>query len=115
KDHFGVSAIREVYVKETEKTPEEWEEHFKASEAYRKYVLGRASPPEPQDATRVVPGQALEKVRPSDPKRQFRVLTSRYVDVIKSDRKALLISLLMAPAIGLLVSLVLSGKADDAV
>ncbi|MCC7138010.1 MAG: FHA domain-containing protein [Planctomycetes bacterium] len=113
KRWFGVAAIREVYLKEKEKTPEEWEAAFRASDAYRTYVLGRAAPPVPDDATRVRPGHAIELARPRDLKRQAKVLTSRYVQLIRGDRRSLGITLALAPVIGLLVALVLSGKADE--
>lgn len=113
KAYFGVSAIREVYLKEQEQTPEAWEAAFRESKAYRKYVAERASPPAPQDATRVRPGHAIEAERPRDLKRQAAVLTSRYVQLIRGERKALWISLALGPVIGLLVALVLSGKAGE--
>jgi ABC-type multidrug transport system ATPase subunit len=93
KTWFGVKAIREVYLKEKEKTPEQWEAAFRASDAYRRYVLDRASPPVPEDATRVRPGHAIEAVRPRDLKRQAKVLTSRYVQLVRSDRRALGVAL----------------------
>jgi len=110
KSWFGVAAIREVYLKEADKTPEQWEAAFQASDVYRKYVAGRASPPVPDDATRVRPGQAIETVRPRDLKRQATVLTNRYVQLVKGDRRALGITLALGPVVGLLVSLVLAGK-----
>ena len=113
KAWFGVSAIREVYLKETEKTPEQWEAAFKASDAYKKYVAGRASPPVPEDATRVRPGHAIEVVRPRDLKRQTKILTDRYVQLIRSDRRALGIALAIGPVVGLLVALVLGAKGEE--
>jgi hypothetical protein len=71
------------------------------------------APPVPEDAARVAPGQALELARPANPRNQFGVLTRRTADIIRSDRRTLVISLVTAPVIVLLVALVLSGKADD--
>lgn len=106
KKHFGVAAIREVYVKETEKSPDEWEALFRKSAAYRAFVENRASREAPSDATTLKPGQGMEQVRKKDPKRQFEVLTKRYVELIKGDRRALWITVGMAPVVGLLASLV---------
>ena len=113
KTYFGVGAIREVYVKETEKSAEQWEAEFRAHPAYATYVQGRASLPAPADATRVKPGEALEQVRPRDLKRQLRTLTERYVQILRSDGRALALGLGLAPVIGLLVALVLGGTADE--
>ena len=41
KAYFGVDAMRDVYIKETEKTPEVWEKEFQESETYQKFVLDR--------------------------------------------------------------------------
>ncbi len=109
KSYFGVEAIREVYLKEMERTPEEWETAFRESEAYATYVAGRASPTEKAEQTVVKPGGAMEQIRPSDPARQLRVLTERYLQLLLIDRRSLLLMLGLAPLIGLLVSLVLSG------
>jgi ABC transport system ATP-binding/permease protein len=109
KSYFGVEAIREVYLKESDKTPEEWESAFRESEAYATYVAGRASPTEKAEQTVVKPGSGIEQVRPSDPTRQLRVLIERHIKLLTSDRKSLFLMLGLAPLIGLLVSLVLSG------
>ncbi len=106
KKHFGVAAIREVYVKETEKTAEEWEALFRKSPAYAKYVEKRASAAAPADATTLKPGQAMELVRRKDPFRQFAVLTKRYVQLIRGDRNNLAIALGTAPLLGILAALV---------
>ena len=106
KRHFGVAAIREVYVKEAEKTPEAWEALFRGTKTWRTYVEGRAGAVAPADATTVRPGQTMEQVRRKDPLRQFAVLTKRYVDLIRGDRRALAITVGMAPLLGLLAALV---------
>jgi ABC-type multidrug transport system ATPase subunit len=56
KSYFGISTIREVYLKETEKTPQEWEATFQTSSAYAQYVAGRAEPAEKFEATIVRAG-----------------------------------------------------------
>jgi hypothetical protein len=113
KAYFGVNAIRDLYVKETERTPEEWEAAFRQSDAYREYVEGRAQPTAEIEATMVRPGQGMEAVRPANLKRQFRVLTRRYVQVLLGDRRNLLLALCLAPIIALLVSFVLSGHRGE--
>ena len=114
KAHFGVNAIREVYLREAEKTPQEWEEEYRRSAAWTKYVAGRAAPEPAAEMTVVRPGQSLEDdVRPRDPKRQWKVLAKRYVECVLADRRNVAIMLGLAPFLGLLVSLVLSGKTGE--
>ena len=112
KAAFGVESIREVYVKEEERTAEAWAEAFARSDAHGKYVTGRATPAASFEATAILPGQALEAVR-AEPKRQFRVLTERYVQVMFGDRKNAILMLSLAPIIALFVCLALSGKGGE--
>ena len=109
KTYFGVKAIRDVYLLENERTPEEWETRYRESDAHRRYVTGRAAPPRDEERTVVRPGQAMEQIRPSDPVRQLSVLIRRYVQVLSHDRRNLLLMFALAPVIGVLASLVLSG------
>ena len=112
KSYFGISAIREVYLKEAEKTADEWETAFQSSSAYAQYVAGRAAPAEQFKATHIQDGQAIEVVRHNSPKRQLWVLIRRYLQVILTDWRNLLLTLSLAPLVGLLVSIVLA-KGDN--
>lgn len=79
KSYFGISAIREVYLKEAEKTADDWEAAFQSSSAYAHYVAGRAAPAEQVEAVRTQPGHAIPGVRQSSPKKQLSVLMRRYL------------------------------------
>lgn len=113
KSYFGISAIREVYLKEAERTAEEWEAAFQGSSACAQYVAGRAAPAEKFEATIIRPGQAIEVVRHSNSRRQLWVLTRRYLQVMLADWRNMLIMLSLAPIVGFLVSIVLSGNENE--
>jgi ABC-type multidrug transport system ATPase subunit/pSer/pThr/pTyr-binding forkhead associated (FHA) protein len=113
KSYFGISAIREVYLKETERTVDEWEATFRASPTYIRYIAERAEPAEKFEATIIRPGQAIETVRQSSPKKQLAILTRRYLQVMLTDWRNVLIMLSLAPVIGLLVSIVLSAGENE--
>ncbi len=111
KSHFGVKTMREVYVKETEKTAEEWEAEFRATDEYREFVAERATPSQDAENTIVRVGQPISNPPPRDPKKQYQILRGRYVQTLFGDRKNALTTFGIAPVIGLLASLAL-GKAD---
>ncbi len=113
KGYFGISAIREVYLKEAGRTAEEWEATFQASPAYAQYVAGRAAPAEKFEATLIRPGQAIEVVRHSNLRKQLWVLTRRYLQVMLADWRNVLIMLGLAPIVGLLVGIVPSGGENE--
>lgn len=113
KSYFGINVIREVYLKETKKTAEEWETAFQASPAYSQYVAGRAEPAEKVKATSIRPRQAIEIIRQSNSKKQLRVFTRRYLQVMLADWRNVLIMLSLAPIVGLLVGVVLSGNENE--
>jgi ABC-type multidrug transport system ATPase subunit/pSer/pThr/pTyr-binding forkhead associated (FHA) protein/ABC-type multidrug transport system permease subunit len=113
KAYFGINAMREVYLKEAEKTAEEWEATFRASSAHAHYITGRTGSAENIEVTAIQPGQPLEVFRQSNPKRQFWVLTSRYMQVMLADWRQMLLTLGLAPIIGLLVIIVLSKSENE--
>lgn len=113
KSYFGINAIREVYLEEAKKTAEKWEAAFQDSPAYTQYVVGRAEPAEKFEATNIRPGQVIEVARQSNPRKQFRVLAQRYLQVMLADWRTMLITLSLAPIVGLLVGVVLSGDENE--
>jgi ABC-type multidrug transport system ATPase subunit/pSer/pThr/pTyr-binding forkhead associated (FHA) protein len=102
--HFAVRDFSDIYT-EIEKDPEGLEKRYRASAAYRKYVL---------DRQKVLPGKAstagatrsarpvLEK-RTAGSFRQFFILTRRYAELVLRDRLLLLILLAVMPVIGLML------------
>lgn len=113
-----------------------WEIRFRNSDAYRKYVWDRlqnapvapaptpVAAPLPQSAapgvysnqiSTSIPTPSAPAGRPKPPPvsalRQFGILTSRYLRLIASDKRNLLILLLQAPIIGLILLLVAKEEA----
>ncbi len=110
--HFGVKDFDEIYEKLiNEKSPKEWAELYKRSPQYRTYVVERlqASYGELLEVTPKAPakpaanGGRLPKKKVKGPSgfRQFLVLTQRNLEIIRTDKKNLLLLLLLAPLLGL--------------
>lgn len=120
--HFGVKDFDEIYEKLiNEKSPKEWAEIYKLSPQYRTYVVERlqSNYGELLEVTTKAPaksaaeGGRLPKKKAKGPSgfRQFLVLTQRNLDIIRTDKKNLLLLLLLAPLLGLL-SFFLIGKKE---
>jgi hypothetical protein len=110
--YFGVEDFDGIYEKlEGESTPEAWAAKYRASDQYRRYVAGRLEPaygplqagaaaaPAPPPAAAAV-ARARPAARSVSALRQFRVLSSRYLEIIRRDRINLLLLFLIAPALG---------------
>lgn len=110
KRYFGVDAMREIYARETDKTPEEWEEQFRQTDTYQEFVAKRATPPVSEDNTVFRKGQPLSKVAPRSAQQQLSVLMKRYVQMLLGDKKNAWLMLGLSPLIALIVCLVLSGQ-----
>jgi len=116
--YFGVEDFDGIYEKlEGELTPETWAQNYRQSDLYQKFVVARlekscgpqvfSSPlkkeaPLPQAAPIQV-GQAPRRSRAPAPSvsslRQFWILSSRYLDIIRRDRTNLALLFLIAPAL----------------
>ena len=110
--HFGVRDFDEIYEKlMSEKSPKEWAEIYRQSPQYQTYVVERlqAKYGELQQVAPTAPakqpaaGDRLPKKKVKRPSgfRQFLVLTQRNLDIIRTDKKNLLLLLLLAPLLGL--------------
>jgi ABC-type multidrug transport system ATPase subunit/pSer/pThr/pTyr-binding forkhead associated (FHA) protein len=113
-DYFGVADFDEIYEQlEEERSPEEWAERYRQSPQYGEYVVKRLresygelldTHPEPRDAPagKAARRSTLVKTKVKRPSafRQFTVLTTRYLDIIRTDRVNLLLMLLIAPVLG---------------
>jgi ABC-type multidrug transport system ATPase subunit len=100
--HFGVDDVRDVYLKERSQSAESWEEYFRASSTYRRYVIGRASaPPSSEHGQKLRPGDAVGEVDAEHAIRQFSILSRRYLETILSDRRHVLLLLALAPILAL--------------
>ncbi|HZU65798.1 MAG TPA: FHA domain-containing protein [Ktedonobacteraceae bacterium] len=113
KKFFNKSDFAEIYgalepSKNNPNVAEEAERNFKNSPDYQKYV---AEPLRMGPAGRTnVLGQA-ELAKPAkrgDPWKQFRLLSLRYIELLKNDTGNLLILLLQAPIIGFILLLIIT-------
>jgi ABC-type multidrug transport system ATPase subunit/pSer/pThr/pTyr-binding forkhead associated (FHA) protein len=111
--HFGVKDFDEIYEKlMNEKSPQEWADLYKRSPQYRQYVVERlqANYGELLEVTPKAPSRAAaeagrlpkKKVKGPSSFRQFAVLTQRNLEIIRTDKKNLLLLLLLGPLLGLL-------------
>jgi ABC-type multidrug transport system ATPase subunit/pSer/pThr/pTyr-binding forkhead associated (FHA) protein len=100
--YFGVEDFDGIYEKvERELSPAEWGARYRQSAQYREFVVGRLQErygelvqvPRPSGAARP---QVRRPPRPSM-LRQFRVLSARYLSIIRRDRVNLLLLFLVAP------------------
>ncbi len=83
--------------------PKKTEARFKQSPQYKQYVALPASqmPPPPQ------PGAGTSKPPRGDPWKQFRLLSARYLELLKNDRINLLVLLLQAPIVAVILMLLI--------
>jgi ABC-type multidrug transport system ATPase subunit/pSer/pThr/pTyr-binding forkhead associated (FHA) protein len=112
---FGVKTFAEIY--KLLRTPEaavQWAEKYAQSDYRTKYVderLESVRHAREQQHERAAPVGVVEdsKLRRAETRSQFRTLTARYLTMIRSDRRNLIILLLQAPIIGILLG-VLYGR-----
>ncbi|HEX6554734.1 MAG TPA: ATP-binding cassette domain-containing protein [Ktedonobacteraceae bacterium] len=82
--------------------PKKAEARFKQSSQYRQYVaLPRSQMPPPQ------PGAGSSKPVQGNPWKQFRLLSARYLELLKNDRVNLLVLLLQAPIVAVILMLLI--------
>ena len=104
-------------------SPEQWSERYRQSEAYRKYVVARINTlQQTTDAAAKDPAPGSSRARRQPPPRrrissfrQLRVLSSRYLSVMRNDKRNLTILLLQAPLIGLTTMISMSHPTFDTV
>ncbi len=122
--YFQVSKFSDIYIKlEQDLAPEQWASQFLASPFYAANVGSRLNAVlnEARHYGVPVPGDARPEVSPSGPVppvtfrrpraslsgfQQFRLLFRRYLEIITTDQRNLLILLLQAPIIALMMVLV---------
>ncbi|HLH60100.1 MAG TPA: ATP-binding cassette domain-containing protein [Ktedonobacteraceae bacterium] len=106
--YFGVQTYAEVYntldpSDEHKDAPRKAEERFKHSPYYQRYIadpLNREME-ENQDLEEL--NLPVKKAKRGSPWRQFRILTRRYLELLKNDAVNLAILLFQAPIIGLIL------------
>jgi ABC-type multidrug transport system ATPase subunit len=114
--HFGVQRLSDVYELLESSIGDVWEEHFRQSAYYQRYVLDRLSSHEASDSTTP---PLTEFNAAGNPMRWFdwrqtSTLMRRYLDLIVSDRKNLLLLLLQAPLIAVVIGLVFDTEGPPA-
>jgi ABC-type multidrug transport system ATPase subunit len=101
-DYFGVKDFDQIYERlEKELTPKEWGDKYKKSAAYSKYIgskmatLGPATAAAPQKPAAF--GASVKRISALS---QFIILSRRNINIMLRDRVALILMLLLAPAVG---------------
>lgn len=104
--YFGVKDFDEIYPKvESELSPQEWEERYKRSRQYQKYIVERLRhqqetfPERRVQRQQQLPGAAVKQVSFW---RQFQILSGRNLTILLRDRASLILMLAIAPLLGLL-------------
>jgi ABC-type multidrug transport system ATPase subunit len=107
--YFGVGEFEDIYdLIENTRTPEEWDNVYRASPLYRGQISDRLEHPDgdsllpPTTARPQAAGPGKYRPQPQV-WHQFVVLTQRYVHIILNDKKNLAILLIQAPFIALLL------------
>ncbi|HLI07310.1 MAG TPA: ATP-binding cassette domain-containing protein [Ktedonobacteraceae bacterium] len=106
--YFGAKNFAEIYTmieptEENKKIPQEVEERFKHSSYYKKYIE-QPLEQELSDVQRgLIPYAPPQKHRHGHHRRQFFLLSRRYLRLLSNDSGNLLILLLQAPIIGLIL------------
>ena len=110
--YFGVQRLSDVYELLESSLGNLWEENFRQSAYYQTYILDRLSSHDPNNSTT---HKLTELNTVKNPSRWFDwrqtiTLMRRYLDLIVSDKKNLLILLLQAPLIAVVIGLVFDTK-----
>lgn len=110
--HFGVQRLSDVYELLESSPANLWEETYQQSTFYQTYILDRLSSHDPNNnSTHQLTEQNTVKNRSRwFDWRQTITLMRRYLDLIVSDQKNLLILLLQAPLIAVVIGLVFNTK-----
>ena len=99
--YFGETNYADIFSRLDNERDVDWKERFKSHPFYEGYVrqplMGR------QDMRRNSPRLTLPPEPKQDWMKQFQTLTSRYLEVLTSDRRGLLTLLLQAPVLGILI------------
>ena len=110
--HFGVQRLSDVYELLESSPANLWEENFRQSAFYQTYILDRLSSHDPNNSTthKLTEQNTVKNRSRWFDWRQTITLMRRYLDLIVSDQKNLLILLLQAPLIAVVIGLVFDTK-----
>ncbi len=111
--YFGVKRLGEVYDRLGEKKPEEWQSLFEASPFFHTYVATRLKPEDVTHAGNIAPpthpepAQSAGVATQDRPRGNFyhqtRVLISRYIRLLLTERQSLKAWLLQSPMVGIIL------------
>jgi ABC-type multidrug transport system ATPase subunit/pSer/pThr/pTyr-binding forkhead associated (FHA) protein len=113
KQYFNKTDFSEIYgalepTKDHPDAPAQAEAAFRGSEDYRKYVMKPLAEGSASRATQQLQAiQARQQSKRGNPLVQFRLLSRRYVELLRNDGGNLRIVLLQAPIIGAILILIL--------
>jgi ABC-type multidrug transport system ATPase subunit len=110
--YFGVQRLSDVYELLESSLGNLWEENFRQSSFYQTYILDRLSSHDPNISTthQLTELNTIKNLSRWFDWRQTSTLMRRYLDLIVSDQKNLLILLLQAPLIAIVIGLVFDTK-----
>jgi ABC-type multidrug transport system ATPase subunit/pSer/pThr/pTyr-binding forkhead associated (FHA) protein len=109
KRFFGKTDFAEIYSElepsdDHPNAPAEWEQRFKASPDYQKYVVQPLKQSQQlTQAAQMRRQTTLPQPKRGDPVRQFFLLARRYAELLRNDKGNLAILLLQAPIIALIL------------
>jgi energy-coupling factor transporter ATP-binding protein EcfA2 len=112
KAYFEIPRLGDVYRKLAERPPKEWNDRFRTSPFFQRYVAGRM-PADTAPMPRTRSAAAPPARRRVSGLRQAWVLTRRYVDVWRGDRQALLAILGQSLLVSTLLGLVFGRLGDE--
>jgi ABC-type multidrug transport system ATPase subunit len=114
--YFGVQRLSDVYELLEASSGDVWEKRFRQSDYYQRYVSARLA--QHESHSRTTPTQTTSNIHKNNSHwfdwRQTKTLMYRYIDLILSDKKNLLILLLQAPLIAIVIGLVFDTKGSIA-
>jgi energy-coupling factor transporter ATP-binding protein EcfA2 len=113
KAYFGKTDFAEIYsalepAEANPNIPGEAENRFKASPDFQKYVVAPLNQGPAGRASTAEQTVAVKPPKRGNPRKQFSLLSLRYLELLKNDSGNLLILLLQAPIIALLLVVMLS-------
>ena len=110
--YFGVQRLSDVYELLEASSGDAWQQRFRQSDYYQRYVLARLAQHNVNNSNTTL---LTERNTDKSTSRWFdwqqtKTLMHRYIDLILSDKKNLLILLLQAPLIAIVIGLVFDTK-----
>jgi ABC-type multidrug transport system ATPase subunit len=121
RPYFGVNRLSEIYDLLASRDPADWEKQFIAGSLHREFVEDRlnkavAGAPAPEATVGTGSSGSISLSSPARRRgptptwHQFKILTSRYIELIARDRNGLRLLFLQAPVVALVILCGFVGK-----